>query len=107
MSDRHRHDVGEDDAGDLNVPDQPDRGEVRQERRRHVGIAEAKQIPSPPERIAEGDGGVLDIDQEGGQVVREMIAERDRDDRDTSLRSLPARRPGRPASMWPKETATP
>ena len=55
---------------------------MRQERRADLQVACAEQVPSERERVGECSRGVLHVDQERRQVVCEVVAERDRDDRD-------------------------
>ncbi len=59
MSDRDGGDVGDDDNGDLAVPDQPDRVEVAQEGCSDLGAAEPEEVPAEAEGVAQGDRGVL------------------------------------------------
>ena len=77
---RNRHHMGNYNATDLKVVDQPHRFMIVEDRSVDVHPSRAKQIPSQSERIRESANRILTIDNESWQIVGKVITERDRND---------------------------
>ena len=70
-----------DDGAGLEVPDRPGRGRPGGERRLDLPSGGAEQVPAEREGIGQRHQRILPVDQQRGQVMREMVGKRDRHDR--------------------------
>ncbi len=85
MRDDDRENVAQNDGCRLRVPDEPDRFGACDDAGADRHMRRAEEIPAKRERIGGGDDGILDVDQEDDEVMREMIGKSDRDERPDEL----------------------